>query len=81
MNPVAPHARKRTRFPGITADARALGVNRATLYKMLVGYPGFAELRGLRRRYDALSARVPATKEGGRMEQRQGDSRHGGTGT
>jgi hypothetical protein len=49
--------RKRTRFPGITADARKLGVNRATLFKMLRGYPGFANLKTLRRRYDALQTR------------------------
>lgn len=45
---------KRVRFPGITADARKLGVHRVTLYKMLTGYPGFAELKTLRHRYEAL---------------------------
>jgi DNA-binding phage protein len=48
---------KRTRFPGITADARELGVNRVTLYKMLAGYPGFAELKTLRKRYTTLKRR------------------------
>ena len=47
----------RTRFPGITADARELGVNRVTLYKMLAGYPGFAELKTLRKRYTTLKRR------------------------
>jgi len=45
---------KRTRFPGITADARRLGVHRVTLYKMLSGYPGFVGLKTLRARYDEL---------------------------
>lgn len=45
------------RFVGITADARALGVHRVTLYKMLTGKPGFAELKSLRRRYEALQSR------------------------
>ena len=48
---------KRTRFPGITADARELGVNRVTLYKMLAGYPGFVGLKTLRKRYNALKSR------------------------
>jgi hypothetical protein len=42
-----------TRFPGIVADARALGVSRITLWRMLAGKPGF-ELPSLRRRYDLL---------------------------
>lgn len=46
-----------TRFPGITADARELGVNRVTLYKMLAGYPGFAGLKTLRKRYTTLKRR------------------------
>ena len=46
--------KKRTLFPGIVADARRLNVNRATLFKMLSGYPGFANLKGLRHRYNAL---------------------------
>jgi len=46
----------RTRFPGITADARTLKVNRATLYKMLTGYPSFKGLHSLRARYEALQA-------------------------
>lgn len=52
---------KRTRYPGITADARELGVHRTTLYKMLRGVPGFAGLHTLRRRYEALKTRQ--TKE------------------
>lgn len=51
---------KRTRFPGITADARLLGVHRVTLYKMLSGYPGFVGLKTLRTRYDDLQ-RAKAT--------------------
>ena len=35
MKPARPGTR--TRFPGITADARKLGVNRVALYKMLCG--------------------------------------------
>ena len=53
---------KRTRYPGITADARSLGVHRTTLYKMLRGTPGFAGLKTLRRRYEALKTRQ--AKEG-----------------
>ena len=56
----APARPERTRFPGITADAQRLGVNRATLYKMLAGYPGFAGLKTLRRRYEALQRRKAA---------------------
>lgn len=52
-----PTPRRACRFPGITGDAKALGVHRATLFKMLAGYPGFAGLRGLRQRYDALKRR------------------------
>ena len=55
-------AAHRTRFPGITADARELGVNRVTLYKMLAGYPGFAGLKTLRKRYTALK-RQQATSQ------------------
>ena len=51
---------KRVRFPGITADARKLGDHRATLYKMLTGYPGFGELKTLRHRYEALQRRKAA---------------------
>lgn len=40
------------RFPGITEDARTLGVNRATLYRVLTGE--FHQLKTLRRRYEAL---------------------------
>lgn len=42
------------RFPGINADSRTLGVNRATLYRVLTGE--WTHLNGLRRRYDALKA-------------------------
>ena len=49
--------RRACRFPGITADAKALGVHRATLFKMLAAYPGFVGLHGLRKRYDALKRR------------------------
>ncbi len=44
--------KKVVRFPGIVADARTLGVNRVTLYRVLTGE--FAHLAGLRRRYAAL---------------------------
>ena len=44
--------KKVIRLPGIVADARALGVNRVTLYRVLTGE--FRRLAGLRRRYDAL---------------------------
>ena len=44
-----------TQFPGIVADAKALGVNRATLYRMLTGE--WAQLQTLRARYDALKAK------------------------
>jgi hypothetical protein len=53
-------ASTRIRFPGITADAKRLGVNRVTLYKMLAGYPGFVGLKTLRRRYDRLQKRRAA---------------------
>jgi hypothetical protein len=46
--------RRLVKHPGITAAARRLGVNRSTLYKMLAGYPGFSNLRTLRRRYETL---------------------------
>jgi len=49
--------KKRIRYPGIVGDARKLGVNRVTLYKMLRGYHGFAGLKTLRHRYNALKAR------------------------
>lgn len=42
------------RFKGICADARTLGVNRITLYKVLNGER--PDLPGLRRRYDELKA-------------------------
>jgi hypothetical protein len=57
-----PRLRTRTRFPGITADARALSVNRATLFKMLRGYPGFANLKTLR------ALRRAETEGGGAMK-------------
>lgn len=45
--------RKRVvRFPGLIADARALGVNRTTLYRVLTGE--FTHLKGLKARYEAL---------------------------
>jgi DNA-binding phage protein len=47
-----------TRFPGITQHAKALGVNRVTLYKMLMGYPSHEGLKTLRQRYDALIVTV-----------------------
>ena len=40
---------KKVRFPGIVADAKALGVNRITLYRVLTGE--FTHLKGLKRRY------------------------------
>lgn len=43
-----------TRFPGITADAKTLGVNRTTLYRMLSGQQPWANLKNLRRRYEEL---------------------------
>ncbi len=43
---------RRTRFPGICADAKALGVCRITLYRVLRGeYP---QLKTLRARYALL---------------------------
>ncbi len=57
--PVRP-PRRETRFPGIIADARALGVNRVTLYRVLTGE--FTHLAGLRRRYDALKAAQKGAK-------------------
>lgn len=44
-----------TQFPGIVADARALRVNRATLYRVLTGE--WSQLQTLRLRYDALKAK------------------------
>jgi len=43
-----------TQFRGITEDARKLGVNRTTLWRMLKGVPGFENLKTLRKRYEAL---------------------------
>ena len=48
-----------TLFPGIQEDARALGVNRTTLYKLLMNYPGFDSLKTLRRRYEELLKTKP----------------------
>jgi hypothetical protein len=42
-----------TRFPAIGRHARILCVNRATLYRMLIGAVGW-ELPALRSRYNAL---------------------------
>lgn len=49
--------KKVIRFPGIVADARTLGVNRVTLYRVLTGE--FSHLAGLRRRYAALKKTQP----------------------
>lgn len=48
-----------TKFPGINKDAKELGVNRATLYRMLAGYPGFKDLKALRKKYEALLKEKP----------------------
>ena len=48
------------RFPGIVADARALGCNRITLYRVLTG--DFTHLSGLRRRYAVLKSTQTTTK-------------------
>lgn len=45
---------ERVRFPGICADARALGVHRITLYRVLTGER--SDLRGLRARFDAMKS-------------------------
>lgn len=42
-----------TRFPGIVGHAKALGVNRVTLYRVLIGE---YRLPGLKARYDQLVA-------------------------
>ena len=48
-----PKSRPRVvRYVGINADARALGVHRVTLYRVLTGE--WKHLPGLRRRYEAL---------------------------
>ena len=47
------------RFPGIIADAKTLRVNPTTLYRTLVGAPGFDGLKTLRRRYDELLKNKP----------------------
>lgn len=50
---------KAARFPGIMADAKALGVNPTTLYRTLIGAPGFERLKSLRKRYDNLLETKP----------------------
>ena len=50
---------KTIKFPQITEDARTLGVNRITLYRTLIGAPGFDGLKTLRRRYDELLESKP----------------------
>jgi hypothetical protein len=45
--------KRKVLFPGLCADARALGVHRNSLYKVLKGE---WKLKGLRARYDALKA-------------------------
>lgn len=52
-------AGKSARFPGIMADAKMLGVNPTTLYRTLIGAPGFDGLKTLRRRYDELLESKP----------------------
>lgn len=52
-------AGKAARFPGIMADAKALGVNPTTLYRTLIGAPGFERLKSLRKRYDNLLETKP----------------------
>ncbi len=47
------------KFPGVVEDAKILGVNRITLYRTLIGAPGFSGLKTLRRRYDELLKRKP----------------------
>ncbi len=51
---------QRPRFPGIVADARSLGCDRITLYRVLTGE--FKHLTGLRRRYAALKSTQATTK-------------------
>jgi len=46
-------AKNRVRFPGIVADAAALGVHRATLFRVLTKE---WDLPGLRSRYQKLKA-------------------------
>lgn len=59
MNATNAKRNKIIRFPQITEDARSLGVNRATLYRTLIGAPGFDGLKTLRRRYDELLESKP----------------------
>ncbi len=50
-NPTAKTSRRKVQFPGITADAKKLKVNRTTLWRVL---NGDWNLPGLRRRYNNL---------------------------
>lgn len=61
MSTPHPIPRTATRYPGITADARALGCHRVTLFKMLSGYPGFSNLKNLRQRYANLQKKKEAS--------------------
>lgn len=47
------------KFPGLGEDAKTLGVNRVTLFRVLDGHPGFVGLKTLRKRYDELLATKP----------------------
>lgn len=47
------------KFLGIGEDAKILGVNRVTLFRVLDGHPGFTSLKTLRRRYDELLKTKP----------------------
>lgn len=47
------------KFPGLGEDAKILGVNRVTLFRVLDGHPGFLGLKTLRKRYDELLAKKP----------------------
>ena len=53
--------RRKVRFKGITADAKTLGVNRVTLWRVL---NGDWTLHGLRRRYDDLQTTKPNNHDG-----------------
>jgi hypothetical protein len=52
-----PKRRGKTRFPGIGRDAKALGVNRSTLFRVLSGEWG--QLKSLRARYEQLKGVRP----------------------
>lgn len=47
------------KFPGITEDARTLGVSRIAIYQMLMNKPGWGNLHKLRRRYMELVEKKP----------------------